>query len=155
MKQLTQYWQSLSTKEQKLLSVAGAIFIVFLFVMVVWRPLNLALEKTQKDLLKQQELSIWLTTSLAKIKTNEPKGSSSTNLSTLVNSSRNRYNINITRMVPKDNTLRVTIDSVEFNKLVDWLAELTSTHGVVITNVELNKHDTQGFVKVSRLEIEK
>lgn len=156
MNQLMKYWQSLSAKEQKLLSVAGAVFVLFVLVMGVIRPLNTALAKAEKELASQQQLAVWLQTSIQKIKASNPRAvSSSASLSSLVNTSKNRYNITINRMQPKDDSLRVSIDSVEFNKLVDWLAELTTQHGVMIMNVELSKHDDPGFVKVNRLVIEK
>ncbi|OUL57387.1 type II secretion system protein GspM [Pseudoalteromonas ulvae] len=156
MNQVVKYWQSLNTKEQKLLSIAGGVFVLFVLVMGVIRPLNAALAKAEKELASQQQLAVWLQTSIQKIKASNPRAvSSSASLSSLVNTSKNRYNITINRMQPKDDSLRVSIDTVEFNKLVDWLAELTAQHGVMITNVELSKHDNPGFVKVNRLVIEK
>ncbi|MBE0364297.1 general secretion pathway protein M [Pseudoalteromonas ulvae UL12] len=156
MNQVVKYWQSLNAKEQKLLSIAGGVFVLFVLVMGVIRPLNAALAKAEKELASQQQLAVWLQTSIQKIKASNPRAvSSSASLSSLVNTSKNRYNITINRMQPKDDSLRVSIDTVEFNKLVDWLAELTAQHGVMITNVELSKHDSPGFVKVNRLVIEK
>ena len=68
MKAVLEYWQSLKEQEQKLLMVAGGIFVIFVFVMGVWRPLNNAIESSTKELKKQQDLSIWMQSSIAKIK---------------------------------------------------------------------------------------
>ena len=61
----------------------------------------------------------------------------------------------LNKMQPNDNSLRLTIDSVEFNNLVEWLDELVNSHGVLIENLDLSKDDKSGFVRVSRLVLEK
>ena len=58
-------------------------------------------------------------------------------------------------MQPKDNTLRLTIENVEFNKLVEWLTLLVQKHNVSIENIDMSKDDNTGYVKVSRLILEK
>lgn len=156
MKAVLEYWQSLKEQEQKLLMVAGGIFVIFVFVMGVWRPLNNAIETSTKELKKQQDLSVWMQSSIVKIKQANPKASmSSGSLSQVVNSTRNKYQITISKMQPKDNTLRLTVESVEFNKLVDWLTLLVEKHQVTIVKIDMSKDDNTGYVKVSSLVLEK
>ncbi|SFD21217.1 type II secretion system protein GspM [Pseudoalteromonas denitrificans] len=156
MKAVLEYWHSLKEQEQKLLMFGGGIFVIFIFVMGVWRPLNQAIESSSKDLQKQQALSAWMQTSIAKIKQANPKASiSSGSLSQIVNTTRNRYQITLSKMQPKDNTLRLTIENVEFNKLVEWLTLLVQKHNVSIENIDMSKDDNTGYVKVSRLILEK
>ncbi|PAJ73514.1 general secretion pathway protein GspM [Pseudoalteromonas sp. NBT06-2] len=156
MKAILEYWQSLKEQEQKLLMVAGGIFVIFVFVMGVWRPLNNAIDTFTKELNKQQDLVIWMQSSIAKIKQANPKASiSSGSLSQIVNKTRNKYQIVISKMQPKDNTLRLTIESVEFNKLVDWLTLLVEKHQFTIEKIDMSKDDNTGYVKVSQLILEK
>ena len=78
----------------------------------------------------------------------------SQNLSQVVNSTRSRYQINISKMQPSDGSLRLTLDSVEFNKLVEWLDELVNQRGLKIENLDLSRDDKSGYVRVSRLVLE-
>jgi general secretion pathway protein M len=155
-KQLMQYWQSLKEQEQQLIVVAGGVFIVFILAMGIFRPLNNAIERAEQSQIKQQELLVWVDESIVKLKAaGNTQITSSQNLSQLVNSTRGRYNINISKMQPSDDSLRLTLDSVEFNKLIEWLDELVNQHGLRVENLDLSRDDKSGYVRVSRLVLEK
>ena len=119
MNQLETYWQTLKPNEQLLLKCAGAIFALFVIVMLIIRPLNNKIEKAEKALLQQQELVQYVKQSAAKIKgSGQGKVAASGSLSQIINVSSRRAQINISKMQPKDDTLRLTIEAVEFNKLL-------------------------------------
>ncbi|HEA17140.1 MAG: type II secretion system protein M [Pseudoalteromonas prydzensis] len=155
--QLLKQWRGLKEQEQQLVMVAGVIFVIFVLVMGIFRPLNNAIAEAEKNQLKQQELLTWVDSSIVKLKAGNVRAvTSDQNLSQIVNaSSRGRYDITISKMQPGDNTLRLTIDSVQFNKLVEWLDELVNTQGVLIANLDLSRDDKPGYVRVSRLVLEK
>ena len=58
-------------------------------------------------------------------------------------------------MQPNDNSLRLTLDSVEFNLLIQWIDELVNQHGLSVENLDLSQDDKSGYVRVSRLVLEK
>ena len=150
-KQIMQYWRSLKEQEQQLIMVAGGIFVVFVLVMGIFRPLNNAIDKAKK-----QELLVWVDESIVKLKAaGNTQAISNQNISQVVNSTRSRYRITISKMQPNDNSLRLTLDSVEFNQLIEWLDELVNQHGLTVENLDLSKDDKSGFVRVSRLVLEK
>ena len=98
---------------------------------------------------------VWVDESIVKLKAaGNTRVASSQNLSQVVNSTRSRYQINISKMQPSDGSLRLTLDSVEFNKLVEWLDELVNQHGLKIENLDLSRDDKSGYVRVSRLVLE-
>ncbi|MEJ2912024.1 type II secretion system protein M [Pseudoalteromonas sp. C12FD-1] len=155
-KQITQYWRSLKEQEQQLIMVAGGIFVVFVLVMGIFRPLNNAIDKAKKSYVTQQELLVWVDESIVKLKAaGNTQAISNQNISQVVNSTRSRYRITISKMQPNDNSLRLTLDSVEFNQLIEWLDELVNQHGLRVENLDLSKDDKSGFVRVSRLVLEK
>ncbi|MDC9522738.1 type II secretion system protein M [Pseudoalteromonas sp. Angola-31] len=155
-KQIIQYWRSLKEQEQQLIMVAGGIFVVFVLVMGIFRPLNNAIDKAKKSYVTQQELLVWVDESIVKLKAaGNTQAISNQNISQVVNSTRSRYRITISKMQPNDNSLRLTLDSVEFNQLIEWLDELVNQHGLRIENLDLSKDDKSGFVRVSRLVLEK
>ncbi|XQF92664.1 type II secretion system protein GspM [Pseudoalteromonas espejiana] len=155
-KQLIQYWRSLKEQEQQLVMVAGGIFVIFVLVMGIFRPLNNAIDKAKQSYVSQQELLVWVDQSIVKLKAaGNTQAISNQNISQVVNSTRSRYRINISKMQPNDNSLRLTLDSVEFNQLIEWLDEPVNQHGLRVENLDLSKDDKSGFVRVSRLVLEK
>ncbi|WP_338366463.1 type II secretion system protein M [uncultured Pseudoalteromonas sp.] len=154
--QIMQYWRSLKEQEQQLIMIAGGIFIIFILVMGIFRPLNNAIDKAKKSYVTQQELLIWVDESIVKLKAaGNTQAISNQNISQVVNSTRSRYRITISKMQPNNNSLRLTLDSVEFNQLIEWLDELVNQHGLRVENLDLSKDDKSGFVRVSRLVLEK
>ncbi|MBE0377048.1 MULTISPECIES: type II secretion system protein GspM [Pseudoalteromonas] len=154
--QLLKQWRSLKEQEQQLVMVAGVIFVIFVLVMGIFRPLNNAIAEAEKNQIKQQELLTWVDSSIVKLKAGNARAiTSNQNLSQIVNATRGRFDITISKMQPSDNSLRLTIDSVQFNKLVQWLDELVNTKGVLIENLDLSRDDKPGYVRVSRLVLEK
>lgn len=154
-KQLMQYWRSLKEQEQQLVMIAGGVFIIFVLVMGIFRPYNNAIEKAQQSQIKQQELLVWVDESIVKLKAaGNTSVASNTNLSQVVNSTRGRYQIDISKMQPSTGSLRLTLDSVEFNQLIEWLDELVNQHGLKIENLDLSRDDKSGYVRVSRLVLE-
>ncbi|MEL0649548.1 type II secretion system protein M [Pseudoalteromonas agarivorans] len=154
-KQLMQYWRSLKEQEQQLVMIAGGVFIIFVLVMGIFRPLNNAIEKAQQSQIKQQALLVWVDESIVKLKAaGNTSVASNTNLSQVVNSTRGRYQIDISKMQPSTGSLRLTLDSVEFNQLIEWLDELVNQHGLKIENLDLSRDDKSGYVRVSRLVLE-
>lgn len=156
MSALTNYWQSLKPQEQRLLSIAGVIFIIFFFVMVIYRPLNNAVAEAKQELSKQQELLQFVQQSVVQIKAKggSVKAVSGGNVTQVVNSTRSRYQIEIARMQPSGEGLRLNIDSVPFNQLLSWLDDIVKNHGVTISNIELSLDPKPGHVRVSRIVLE-
>jgi general secretion pathway protein M len=154
--QIIKQWQSLKEQEQRLLMLAGGIFVIFIFVMGIFRPLSEGVDKAYKDKQRQQELLAWVTNSVGALKSNASVNNTGRmNLSQLVNRTRGKYAISISKMQPSDGALRVNIDSVEFNQLIAWVDELTNKHGVKVENLDIAQGNVPGFVRVSRLVLEK
>ncbi|MEO2267780.1 type II secretion system protein M [Pseudoalteromonas pernae] len=156
MSSLTNYWQSLKPQEQTLLSIAGVIFVIFFFVMAIYRPLNSAVDSAKQESEKQQELLQFVQQSVVQIKAkgSNVQAASSGNVTQVVNRTRSRYQIEISRMQPSGDGLRLNIDSVPFNQLLAWLDEIVHQHGLTISNIELSLDPKPGHVRVSRIVLE-
>lgn len=48
-----------------------------------------------------------------------------------------------------DDSIRVTFEAAPFVRLIDFLADLQGSHGLVLNNATLNKAETQGTVNAS------
>ena len=96
------YWRGLKDQEQRLLLVAGGVFVIFVLYMGVVKPLQDGIKNAQKELQQQTELLAWVQESVVKLKASTPKqAQSNQSLSQVVNSTRGRYNINIAKIQPK------------------------------------------------------
>lgn len=156
MNQLETYWQNLKPNEQLLLKCAAVIFTLFIIVMLIIRPLNNKIEKAEKTLQQQQELAQFVKQSAAKINGGrQGKRAVSGSLSQIINVSSRRAQISISKMQPKDETLRLTIESVEFNKLLIWLESLVEDSGLTISAIDINRGAEPSMVSISRLVVEK
>ncbi|KJY90670.1 type II secretion system protein M [Pseudoalteromonas piscicida] len=154
--QAVNYWRGLKEQEQKLLIVAGIIFVVFVLIMGIFKPLNQAVSDAEAKLKRNHELVNWVGQSVNKLKSSSPaQVISGGNISQIVNNTRGRFQIDISKMQPSGESLRLTIDDVEFNKLVAWIDELTNKHGIKVENLDLTQGNLPGFVRVSRLVLEK
>ena len=153
--QLINYWGSLKEQELRLVMIAAGVFVIFILVVGIIKPLNKAVEDAEKSVQRQQSLKVFVEQSIGKLKAaGSSVRASSGNLSQLVNRSRGRYDINISQMQPSNDSLRVNIENVEFNKLMGWLDELANQHNVTIANLDISQGDEVGYVRVSRLVIE-
>lgn len=155
MEQLTKYWDELKPNEQVLVKIAGVCLTVLLLVFAVFKPLNNSIASAKKEIANNQELAVFITQSAAKINAAGGRVEATGNLMQIVNSSSRRYGVSISKVQPKDDSVRLTLESIEFNKLLEWLDELVNKHGLAIENLDMNKDDKPGYVVVTRLVLEK
>lgn len=147
--------QSLSESEQKLVKFGSLFFVVFVVYFVV-SSVNSGVEESQRKLKQQQELNAWVSEQIAIVKSSSGgrKANFSGSMTQVVNSTARKYKIQIARLQPQKNDLvKVGLEDVGFNRLMQWLSELQSKHGMRVENIDFAKADEQGKVKVRRLDL--
>ena len=151
---LEAWFQSLSDSEQKLVKFGSIFFAIFVVYLIV-SSVSTGVSESQRKLKQQQELNDWATQQIAIIKsTGGKKVSSSGSITQVINSTARKFNINVARLQPQKNDLvKVGLEDVGFNRLMEWLLELQSKHGVSVQNIDFDKADEQGKVKVRRLDL--
>lgn len=152
---MKQWWESLSDTERKQLIGVGALVFVVLFYFAVWAPLANSLDSKQRAIEKQTELNAWSKNAIAQIKSGSKPQRDYGSVSQIINSSTRRFNINVSRMNPTNDTMNVVIDEVVFSTFMQWLAHLEQTQGIKIHNVDVSLADDAGMVRVSRLVLGK
>lgn len=150
------WWLGLNTREQRLVGSLGGVVLIFLFYSLVWQPLNDNITNTEKKVVRQQELLVWVKQEISRYQANSgnakrPKNNAS--LSSIVNQAANRSGIAITRIQPQGDDLQVWIDNIAFNNLLQWLEQLSQQHGLMIKNIDLDATDINGEVRVRRLQL--
>lgn len=158
LKQAINTWLNSKTQsEQQLVKVAGGFFILFLVIMIV-TTINKNVVESEKKLTQQLELNSWAEQQIAIIKKankNLNKSPSSTrSITQVINSTAKRYNVLVERIQPqKDDLVKVGIDEIGFNNLMNWLTELQTKHNIHVQNIDFSKGDSAGMVKIRRLDL--
>lgn len=151
----TAWLQSLSDSEQKLVKFAGGFFAVFLVVMII-NSIQSGVEESNRKLKQQQDLNNWALQQISIVKSsaNGTTSRAAGSLTQVINNTSRQYNINIARLQPqKTDLVKVGLEDVGFNRLMQWLADLQSKHGVRVESIDLSKADEEGKVKVRRLDL--
>lgn len=152
---LESWFQSLSDSEQKLVkfgSIFFAIFVLYFFVSTV----NTGVAESQRKLKQQQDLNSWAAEQITIVKSSAggSQNSFSGSMTQVVNSTARQFNIRIARLQPQKNDMvKVGVEDVGFNRLMKWLSEMQSKHGVRVENIDFAKADESGKVKVRRLDL--
>ena len=152
------WWQQLNSREQRLVASMGLVCIIFIFYSVIWQPLNNSIDKSNKKLERQQELLTWVADNTARYKQAKRSGSagkSKSSLSSIVNSSAQKFNLIIARIQPQGDDIQVWIDTAPFTQLLFWLEHLANNEGLQVKNIDLTGSDRTGEVKVRRLQLSK
>lgn len=158
LKQAINTWLTSKTEsEQQLVKVAGGFFILFLVIMIV-TTINKNVSESENKLTKQLELNHWAEqqiTIIKKANNNLNKSSSSTrSITQVINATARRYSVVVERIQPQKNDLvKVGIDEIGFNNLMNWLTELQTKHNINVQNIDFSKADSAGIVKIRRLDL--
>lgn len=156
LKEKTESWFiSLTESEQKLVKFGSIFSVIFVLYMVV-SSVNSGVAESQRKLKQQQDLNSWALEQISVIKSSAggSKKSFSGSMSQIVNSTAGQFNIRIARLQPQKNDMvKVGLEDVGFNRLMRWLSELQSKHGVRVESIDFARADELGKVKVRRLDL--
>lgn len=153
------WFLALSESEQKLLKFGSIFFVIFILYSTV-SGLNSGVADAEDQLDKQLKLNTWADQQIAIIKgakgTTGKSTSSQGSMTQIINTTARRLNITIDRIQPqKTDLVKVGIDEIGFNTLMNWLQTLQSQHGVTAKNIDFAKSDKTGVVNIRRLDLER
>jgi len=155
---MKEWWQQLNLREQRLVTVMGGVFLVFVFYSFIWQPLNENLLKANKKLQRQQVLLTWVSENIAhyqNIKGKSKPSKSGGSLSSIINRTASQYDLVITRLQPQGNDMQVWIDSAPFTQLLFWLEYIGNKKGLRVKAIDLATSEREGEVKIRRLQLTK
>lgn len=154
---LKAWFKGLTDREQKLVLSASIIAIIGIFYFALYQPLNESITTQQKALAADKALLSWVEEQSNRatiLRQSANQTSFSGSLTQVVNQTTRNASIPVARMQPQGEELIVTIDQVEFNALIQWLAVLEQ-RGVRIVQSDVSEVNAQGFVQVRRLQLGK
>lgn len=155
--QVLNYWRSLAARERFVLAVGAALAAVILVYALLWAPLQRDLTRLRADVPQAQQQLRWMKAQAGRVRQLRASASAavpSNGLLSFVEQSAQSYNISdkIRRVEPDgSNSVRLAIDGVAFNSLLEWLANLQKQGGVRIENASLEPGTAAGVVNARLL----
>lgn len=153
MKAVLLWWNSLQRREQQLLTVLGGVGVVGLLYALIWLPLHQARDSQQLAATTASEQLVWLKGKLPQLAA-APAAGAGGSLNDKVSQTSRQFQINVSRMQPKDEQLDLMLDDVPFTQLLRWLQLLQGEHGVQLVQLEVTDTEVPGVVRVRRLVLE-
>jgi general secretion pathway protein M len=155
---LQAYWRALQARERLVLAVGGALAILMLGYTFLWAPvqrdlmrLRAAVPTQQAQLVRMQAHAIELQRLRQSAATVTDGGA---NLLTRLERSAQEHGLRryITRMEPDGTSgVRVSLDTVQFNKMLAWLADLHRRSGVRAETATITTQSDPGIVNARLL----
>ena len=154
-------FDELSQREQLTLIVGGVALALMLFYTLIWAPLSDERNRLHHQVKAQQETLSWMTQASAQVKNSGTSGRTSAgsgeSLLTLVDRSAKTAKMGgaIKRIQPdKDGSVRIWLEGVNFDLMMQWLGGLSKDKGVVLAEVNVERFESSALVK-SRLTLKR
>ena len=150
----SQFFHSKTESEQRLLKLV-LVFLVLFIGYNLYSLMSTNLSTMEQKLEKQQQLNQWAYQQIDVIKNSSTQvKTESGSMTQLINSSARRFNASISRLQQSsDEVIKVGVEEMSFNDLMLWLQLLQNQHGIFANNLDIAQADTQGMVKIRRLEL--
>lgn len=142
------WWENLLDRERRIVAVGSVIVGVLLIYALIWSPLSDAVADRKLQVESQRQLLIYLQQASAKISRLKASGISvdatvdSTGLLALVEQTLGSQQLNhYLKQVQQlqKNQIALTFEKVPFDKLMQWLQTLSTTHDIRVQNLSANR----------------
>jgi len=163
LQQFKQWFYSLSTKEQRMVSGAIAVILATLFYLVIWEPIHQGLETAQQKNQSQQEILLWMQEAATEVGTLRAAGGRNAIrdkdkpitlvIEQTVNNAGLKDSVNKIESSGKDGA-RVTLNDAPFNQILIWLNTLATHNGIQVVSANIERSNSPGRADV-RLTFER
>ena len=150
-------WHSLQSRERLIVGIGAVILLTLLGYSIVWAPVQRDLPNLRIDVPKQRTQFALMRVQaqqVARLRSGAPAKIASGNLLTKLEQSAQSRGLreNITRMEPDEtNSVRLSLDSVDFNALLRWLKELQIQNGIRPETAIITAQSDPGLVNARLL----
>lgn len=148
-------WQQFNTREQRLLGALAVLLGVALLYFAIWLPSFQSVAKAETRLKAQQDQYQWVQQAVARYNTLEGKSVTSSSvkgsLSQRINQAASQYDIELARIQPQGEEYLITVDTVPFNQLLQFMNALENDFGVQLTGADIARLEQPGKVRLRKL----
>jgi len=151
------WFHDLERREQWVLLIGGLVVILYLFYLLLWRPLAAENAALQERNFAANESLAWMQRSAALVSSKAPATTSSSDgktLTQILNASVAGNGLRFSLFQPRgDNRVQVWFENSDFSAVFLWLHELQSQN-VRVSNASITGSAQNGLVSVS-LQLQK
>ncbi|MDP5255223.1 MULTISPECIES: type II secretion system protein M [unclassified Vibrio] len=156
---LLQWWQTITSREQKLVIGAGLVVAIALLYWGIVMPLLHQAEQAEQRLNSAMQLNTWVSERANQIVQLRGQGGrqySSAPLNQLVAESAGQFTVELIRMQPRnDDGLQVWIQPLAFDQLINWIDFLQQQQGITVEYLDIDRGQQSGTVEVNRLQFKR
>jgi len=154
---LTARWGQLGERDRLALTVLAAVGFVAMIYFLIWQPVQSWSDESKLRYENNVALVNWIKQNQSTLLAAKGGGNRGLTLArngrsvlSLVNQQARKLSLNIKRLEPKENDqLRVWVDGVEFNRLIELLYGLQRQFDIELLSINLEKGKESGMVNAS------
>ncbi len=151
---LTARYFALSEQEQHIVRWVGVVCAIGILYGFIWQPLAHRAEEAKQNYERQAELVRWIQSNEATFKALMPlvaasDGHLGRSIISIVTETAQTQGIALSRFEPKDQQVRVWLEQVSFNQLVDWLDQLNKAQHIQVAEIKIESQAANGLVNVT------
>lgn len=153
------HWSKLEQRERVLVSSLAGVVVIALLYLIFWRPIAVGIEERAEQITAQEQLLQLVREQAGQLQAlqqqggRQPAATSSGSLSQRVTQAASSAAIEITRIQPQGDDLLVAMNEVDFNQLINMLADLQARHGVTVVALDIATAGIPGQVRVRKLQV--
>ena len=163
LQQIKQWFNSLPSKEQWMVSATGLLIMVTLFYLIVWEPIHIGLETEQQKQHSQKEILLWMQQAAVEVRVLRSSGNRSTvrdkNKPATLVIEQTINNAGLKPSVSKiessgKNGARVVLNDAPFNQILVWLNTMATHNGIQVVSANIERANKPGRAN-ARLTLER
>ncbi len=156
MSEIKEYFKNLESRERSLVIITGLLLILVIPYQFIWKPFTESVTNTTIRVDAQKRQFIKMQQQAKKIQA--LRGSSTIVsqpgrqfLNNAINTAARKNGLANALKIKSDsnNNLRVSLDNVPFDNVMNWLDQLISRNGVIVSKVNIDRQPMAGRVNVS------
>lgn len=152
---MKEWWLNLSLREKQTVSLGAGVLAAILIYLILWAPLSYKVNQLRSTLQHSQQLLVWMQKTDQQIQTLQKiskKSHSFPTTASLLSLIQNQINQsplakNLSQLKQADNdTVQVSFQQIEFDKLISWLIQVWQQHGLILTQIAITPSGPPGIV---------
>lgn len=153
---IKQHLDKLNDRERRMVYASALVVAVFIPYQLIWAPLMNTVEDKRERVAKQQADLIWMQSKVAEVRalsraSNNTAGSQQSIYGTIERTARQQFQGDIRVQQEGREGIRVQIDNISFDELMNWLDTLSYEHQVFVKDFKVENEKEAGRVRASIL----
>jgi len=156
MKAIKDNFNNLEIREKYLVSVAVIIFMLVMPYQFIWKPFSESVDESAIRVQAKKNQFIKMQQQAKTISQLQGGGTIVSQpgrqfLNNAINTAAKQYGLSSALNIKSDNNdnVRVSFDNVPFDNVINWLDQLITSNGVIVTKLNVDKQPTVGRVNAS------